>query len=312
MGFCPLCGKQLPPNGICSCGNNVNMNAAPNMVQQPAPNGYQQPVQPQMPQQQIQAQPQTPQAQPQMQPQPQMQAQSQMPPQQQIPPQQAQYQQGAQQPVYMFMPNNPQGQMNTPVYMVKVPSGPNPFVEAFKAFGDCFVHPGTACLGVFDGKIPVGSGFVMLGIFFIITWLSTLLYFIGTGGRNFAPALGWGALMATIFCIVKFIPAAIICAFREKKEIDYVKILSATLINTALLDCILFIMSLFQFATGYFVTFFLTLYFGIVFYQNISIERALSENQSPDKRFWCNVVLVTLYGLVYLLIEILLTKVIFK
>ena len=42
MAFCPLCGKQLPPNGICSCGGN-----AANMQQrnpgQPVPN--QQPMQ---------------------------------------------------------------------------------------------------------------------------------------------------------------------------------------------------------------------------------------------------------------------------
>ncbi|MBR5177242.1 MAG: hypothetical protein IKW90_00410 [Lachnospiraceae bacterium] len=71
MAFCPLCGKQLPANGICSCGKKLDEQG--NIV-----DAVQQAAAPM--QQAVQQAPQQVQAQPAPQPQPQQAPQQQVPP----------------------------------------------------------------------------------------------------------------------------------------------------------------------------------------------------------------------------------------
>ena len=94
MAFCPLCGKQLPENGICSCGQKLDENGNIVSVNQPAPQPVQQ-IRPQPAPQQVPPQPipqPAPQAAQQISPQPAPQAAQQIPPQpapqaaQQVPP----------------------------------------------------------------------------------------------------------------------------------------------------------------------------------------------------------------------------------
>ena len=368
MAFCPLCGKQLPPDGICSCGKkldengNIISNAAVQQPEQPQMRPVQQPQAPvqqaqpvQMrPVQQAQPQAQAPvqQAQPQMRPiqQPQapvQQGQSQMPPVQQPqavpqPGQQAQMrpiQSGQQQmqPGQAYPPQGvpgqpyppqgapgqpypPQGMQMQPGQppmqpyppMPKVPSGPNPFGEAFKAFAAYFKNPSGTSKGIFEGKIPVASGLILGGLYFIVLLLSLTLFGFGVWSRTrFLRAFGYGSLATTIICGLKCGTAALIMAFSKNKSAGYVKILSSLCVDTVLIDCIVAFAGIIGLGAPVFAMFFLLLAIALCFYLNKETLTYLSGDAgaaTPNKMFWFNGILLASNALIYMITYVILVN----
>jgi len=247
MAYCPFCGKQLPPDGVCSCQANKVNNAPAEAVQNAAP---QQPVP------------------------------------QQVPPQ--------------AVPVAP-----------AAPAGPNPFGEAFKLFGSVFKKPAETSQDVFTGKISVASGMVLGGLYFLVVWISMLLLLLGEGGHmKFLRAFGYGALAALFFCGMRVGAAALISVFAKNKNAGFVKVLAALCVDTIILDCVLIVMSLFQFATVYFAVFFMLIYVGLVFYQNIEMLKNLSTGMSKNKAFWLNVTLLCFYALIIMIAYIIYNNVV--
>ena len=308
MAFCPLCGKQIPENGICSCGKKLdeNGNIVSNAVGQPvAVNGVktennqgmrpvQQAPQGQQPQQvRPMQQGQQPQQVRPMQQAPQGQQPQQARPMQQQgqPMQQPQYPQG-QQPMYQQgqQPGYPQGQpmyqQGQPMYQPgqypnqpmpgmqaprppKAPSGPNPFGIAFKTFASYFTNPAETSKGIFEGKIPVAAGLILGGLYLIVLMLSLTLFSFGAYGRyRFLRAWGFGTLAATLIAGVKCGVAALIMVFSKNKSVNFVKILSALCVDTVLVDCIVVFAGLLGIGTAKFAMFFLLIAIALVFYYN--------------------------------------------
>ena len=289
MAFCPLCGKKIPENGICSCGQKLDENGnivsnAPDAVQEAVQEAaqaaapVQQAVQ-EVPQQVAEAAAPIQQA---VQEVPQQVAQA-------VPAQQAP-QAAPQQPVQPAAPVQP------PV--PKAPAGPNVFGEAFKMFPKVFKDPAGTNQDALDGKLPMGSVFVLGGLYFVVVWWSLTFLLFGTCGIEFLPALGFGALGGLWFCGMRFGAAALISLFAKNPEAKTMKVLGAMCVDTLLLDCILVVMMLFQFATVYFAVFFMFIYLGVVFYQITELFNKLTKGNAvtSSKKFWFNVIIISAYA----------------
>ena len=338
MAFCPLCGKKLPDNGICSCGQrldengNIVSNAAPvqeAVVQASAP--VQEaaaeaaaPVQeavaqavPEAGQAVGQATPQLipnravpqPQAAPAPQPQaaPASQPQAAPAPQHQaVPtpqPQAVPTPQPQAAPVAPGAPAPQQAPAAPPV--PKAPAGPNVFGEAFKMFPKVFKNPAGANQEALDGKLPVGSALILGGLYFFVVWWSLTFLLFGACSIKFLPAWGFGALGGLFFCGIRCGAAFLISLLSKNKDAKFMKVLSALCVDTLLLDCILVVMMLFQFATVYFAVFFMLIYLGLIYYQNTELFRKLAVNAGTNAFFWFNVVLIACYAFLIMIAYII-------
>ena len=309
MAFCPLCGKQLPPNGVCTCRAGSGAPAQDVTVQIQNPPQQPRPMQPQkaQPQQQRPMQPQQPQQAPQqqrpMQPQPGQPYPQQGYPQQQRPMQPQQGQPYPQQPYGQPQQGYPQQPYGGQPYQQApaAPAGPNPFAEAFKAIPKCFTKPAEVSKDALDGKITLGSGFVLAGLYFVCTWLSLMFILLGKGsfmnlitgsmgyrsavGFRFLPAFLFGLLGAAIFLIIRIVSGVITYATCKNGTTNISKVLTAMFVDTVLPACVLFVGSLFQFATIYFAVFFFVIYFALILYKQIELIKNLSANISSNKIF---------------------------
>ena len=267
----------------------------PQQVQQPIPQPapqYQATVQPQAAPQPQQVQQPVPQPIPQYQATVQPQAAPQ-PQQVQVQPQQMQ------QPVQPMPQQAPSAALQpAPVK----PAGPNPFGEAFKTFGSYFVNPAGTRDKVLDGKVSIGAGLILGGLYFLVLWISMTLLLSGNGGHlKFLPAFGFGILAAIVFCGLKCGAAGLILLLSKRKGTGFARILATLCVDTVLADCILIIMSLFQFATMHFAVFFMLIYLALILYGNFETLRTLSTDASDNKLFWNNLVMICAYAFILMI-----------
>lgn len=305
MAFCPLCGKKIPDNGICSCGKKLDENGNIVDVVQQAAAPVQQAAQqvPQAVQQAAtpvqQAAQQAPQAVQQAVQQAPQQVQQAAAPVQQAVQQAPQAVQQAAAPVQQAAPAQP------PV--PKAPAGPSVFGEAFKMFGKIFKDPLGANQEALNGKLPTGSAFVLGGLYFIVVWWGLTFLLFGTCGLKFLPAFGFGALGGVWFCGMRVGAAALMSVFAKNPNAKFMKVLSAMCVDTLLLDCILVVMMLFQFATLYFAVLFMFIYLILLFYQYIELFNKLTKDTaiSSSKRFWFMVIIIAAYALLTMIAYII-------
>ena len=290
MAFCPLCGKKIPDNGICSCGKKLDENG--NIVSNVSEAAPQAPVQ--------QAAAQVQQAQAPVQ-------QAAVKTQEAVVQTQAQAQQAAAQVQQTAQAQPQQPQAPVQPAAPKAPAGPSVFGEAIRLFTLAFKNPLGAKQEVLEDKVPIGSPMILGGVYFFVVWWALTLLLVGSCSIKFLPAWGFGALGGLFFYGIRCGAAFLISVFSKNPNAKFVKTVAAMFVDTVLLDCILIVMMLFQFATVYFAVFFLLIYLGLIFYQNTELFRKLSgtSGEASVKIFWFNVVVIIMYAFLIMIAYII-------